>query len=69
MCFLVIKLEQLKAAVVFQRPVQVPHTVVDFGNNRVVGQALTAGPKQQILCANISFEIASKGDKEGKKVK
>lgn len=39
--FLIIKLEQLKAAVIFQRSVQVPHTFVHFGNHCVVGEPLT----------------------------
>lgn len=45
--FLIIKLEQLKAAVILQRSVQVPHTVVHFGNHCVVSEALTGGEKKQ----------------------
>ncbi len=37
----IIKLEQLKAAVILQRSVKVPHTVVHFGNHCVVCKALT----------------------------
>lgn len=38
---LIIKLEQLKAAVILQRSVQVPHIFVHFSDHCVVGEALT----------------------------
>lgn len=40
--FLIIKFEQLKAAIIFQRSIKVPHTVVHFGNHSIVSKALTA---------------------------
>lgn len=43
---LVIKFEELEAAVLLQRSVQVPNAVVHFSNDRVVSKALALGHMQ-----------------------
>lgn len=40
---LIIKFEELEAAVLLQRSVQVPNVVVDFSDDRVVSKALALG--------------------------
>lgn len=43
---LIIKFEELEAAVLLQRSVQVPNVVVDFSDDCVVSKALALGHRQ-----------------------
>lgn len=47
--FVIVKLEQLEAAVVLQRPVQIPHVFVHLGDHGVVGQTLTTSHSGDII--------------------
>lgn len=44
---LIIKFEELEAAILLQRSVQVPNVVVDFSDDRVVSKALALGQMQR----------------------
>lgn len=50
--FLIVELQQLKAAVFFQGSVKIPHGIVHFGNHRVVSEALTAEKINHIKCGD-----------------